>query len=230
MDATLNLYFKLLAFCDKTINSNPRLRPVDWDREVSGVPVSDAQCSSSRIAVDESKTFFDGTRATSIDGTSVLSISLLTTGASSYRITSTGGTAPAFRTGRGLTMNGCVVTFTVGANNAVTLSVPALSPSDFTPVLAGDILFIPHTTTGDSANVISTMNAGYWKVLSKNSNTNLSISRLDGTTFEGVTETILITNNNQIRAFGTSGLQIGDSVRISAGFAASTQKTFTITN
>lgn len=229
MDATLNLFTKLLAFSDTVVNSNPRLRAADWERECDGIPVKDPDSKGHEIPVGTSKLIFDGTRATTLDGTTAFSISLLSTNNSSYRITHTGGTNPTFRTGRGLTLNSCVVTFAVAGNNLVNLSVPLLTPSDFTPVLAGDFIFIPHTSTGDIANVLNVLNAGYWQVLAKTDNFNLVIARPSGDTFEGVSETVTLTSNAQLRAYGPTGVQVGDAMVISGGFSGAAQKTFTIT-
>ena len=226
MDATLNLYAKLLAFSDKTVNSNPRLRSVDWEREAGGISVKDPDSRGYEVLVGASKLVFDGTRSTTIDGSTAFSIALLNTNASTYRITTTGGTAPGFRTGRSLTLNTCVVSFAVGSNNVVALSVTG--SSDFTNVQVGDALFVPHTTTGDAANVISTLNAGYWLVVAKASATSLSIVRDGMETFEGVSETVTLTSSSQLVAYGSSGVQLGDTVTISAGFSVGTRSSFEV--
>lgn len=227
MDATLNIFTKILAFQDTPVNSNPRLRTVDWDRECGGIPVKDPESTGHQIAIGGSKLIFDGSRATTIDGTTAFSLDLLATNASTYRITHTGGTAPGFRTSRALTLNGCAVTFTVQPNNLVALNVAG--PSDFTSVQVGDYLFIPHTTTGDAANVINVLNAGYWQVLVKTNATNLVITRPTGITFEGVSEIVTLTSNSQMRGFNATGVQVGDTVAISAGFSQATRKTFLVT-
>lgn len=230
MDATLNILVKLLAFSDTQVNSNPRLRAVDWDREASGIAVSDPVTTGHEIAVGSSKVIFNGVRSTTLDGTSAFSLALLNIDtASSYRATWTGGTNPSLRTGRALTLNSCVVTFSVQANNVVNLSVPAMTPSDFTPVVVGDYIFVPGTTTGDAANVFNEMNVGYWQVIAKTDNQNLVITRPFGTAFEGVTETQTLTSNAQMVAYGSAGVQIGDTMVLSSGFATASLKSFVIT-
>jgi hypothetical protein len=227
MDATLNVVTKILAFADAEISSNPRLKAVDWLRDISGVPVADPQSELYTIAPGGSRTVFDGTFASTIDGTTTFDLSLSTLESSRYRMTHTGGTAPGIRTGRGLTLNGIAVTFTVNANGTVTITVPP--GSDFTNVQVGDNLFVPHTTTGDSSSPISVLNAGYWEVLAKTSNTNITVVRPSGTDFEGVTQTVNLTSNTQIRAYSADGVQVGDSMDITAGFSLSTRKTFEVT-
>ena len=229
MDATLNLHNRILSFVDRTVNNNPRLRPVDWDRQAEGIPVSNPRSTTLTIPVGGSTNVFDGIRSTSIDGTTTFSLGLLSTSPSSYRITHTAGTAPGFRANRALTLNGIEVTFTVNANYTVNLSVSTLAASDFAAVQDGDIIFIPNTSTGDSLNVISPLNSGYWQVLSKTDSENIVLSRGVNAVFEAVGETVTLTANSQLTAFGSSGVQVGDVVTISNGFAISALSTFTVT-
>lgn len=228
MDATLNVITKIVAYGDKTANSNPRLKFFDWYRDNSGIAVSDPKSEAHVIDPLGTKTIFDGTRSTTIDGTSAFSIALSTLDSSRYRISHTGGTAPGFRTDRALTLNTIAVTWAVNSNNTVNVTVPGLAAFDFTGVQVGDIVFIPHTTTGDSANVQSVLNAGYWQVLAVITTKNLQLTRLSGETFEAVGETVTLTANSQFQAFSSTGVQIGDHVDISAGFASATRKTFEI--
>lgn len=226
MNGTLNLTAKIVAFGDTTASSNPRLKYVDWSRDMTAIPVSDPQSESHTLATGTSKTLFDGTLASAIDGTTTFSIALSTIDSSRYRITHTGGTAPGFRTGRGLTLNGVAVTFVVNANQTVTVSVP-VGP-DFASLQVGDEVFIPHTTTGDSASPVSVLNAGFWSVLGKASSTSITLVRPAGTTFEAVAQTATLTANTQFRGYSAAGLQIADFVDISEGFHLSTRKSFEV--
>lgn len=226
MDANLNVTTKITAFADPTISSNPRLKFVDWTRDVSGIEVSDPKSEAHQIDAGSTKTIFNGVRTTTLDGTSAFSISLLAVDtASRYRIAFTGGTNPTLRTGRALTPNGMLLTFVANAN--ATLTVGSSAPL-FGAVVAGDYVFIPHTTTGDSANVINVINAGYWQVLAATSTTSITLVRLVGETFSGISEAVTITANSQFVAYSSAGVQIGDSVDISAGFNFATQKTFEV--
>lgn len=228
MDALLNVTTKLIAYTDTEISSNPRLKAFDWFRDMSGVVVQNPKAEVHGLAPGASKVIFDGTITSTIDNTTTFSIALSTVDSSRYRITHTGGTAPGFRTGRNLALNGVAVTFTVNNNGTVTVTVP-VGP-DFTNIVVGDQIFIPHTTTGDSANVISVLNAGYWQVLGKASNTNITLVRPVGSDFEGVTQTVTLTSNSQIRGYSAAGLQIGDSIDITAGFSLTTRRTFEVVN
>lgn len=226
MDSTLNLSLKILAFTDIESSSNPRLKNVDWFRDMAGIPVHNPMSEAHSIAPGASKTIFDGTYASTVDGTTAFDLTLSTLDASRYRFTHSAGTAPGMRTGRGLTLTGVLVTFTVNANGTLTVSIPA--GPDFTNVVVGDNVFIPHTTTGDSTSPVSVLNAGYWEVLSKASSTNITLVRPAGVDFEGVTQAVTLTANAQFRAYSAAGVQVGNSVDISAGFTLATRKTYEI--
>ena len=226
MQGTLNVTTKIVAFADSQTTSQPSMRFVDWTRDISGTPVDDPKSEGHRIEALGQKTLFDGSRTTTLDGTTAFSISLLAVdSASRYRITHTGGTAPGFRTGRALTPSGIALTFTVGANG--TLNVASAAPV-FGSVVSGDEVFIPHTTTGDAANVISPINAGEWQVLAAVDSQHITLTRFAGEDFSAVSEVVTPTANSQLQAFGAAGVQIGDSVDISDGFNTGTQKTFTV--
>ncbi len=226
MDAFFNVTMKLLAFGDKTLNSNPRLRYVDWNRDASGIQVRDPKSESHSIDPGATKIIFDGTRATSISGTTAFDVSLSPLDPSRYRFTWTGGTNPVFRTDRSLALNGVLVTITALANSTINMSVP-VGP-DFTGVVAGDTIFIPDASTGDSAGPFSPLNGGYWQVLAVIDSQNLSLARFAGTDFSATSEAVTLTANSQLQAFSTAGVQVGDNVDISAGFSAATRKTYEV--
>lgn len=227
MDATLNVTLKLLAFGDKSVNSNPRLRYVDWNRDASGIQVRDPKAESHSIDPGATKLVFDGTRATSLDGTSAFAVSLSPLDPSRYRITWTGGTNPTFRTDRALALSGIAVTVAVQTNSTVIMSVPA-GPPNFTGVNAGDTIFIPDASTGDVAGPFSPLNGGYWQVLAVLSGSSLSLARFAGADFSATNEVVTLTSNSQLQAYNAVGVQVGDKVDINAGFAISTRKSYEV--
>ncbi len=225
MRSKLNLSSNALSFNDSSTTNNPKRKPFDWTREVRGLSVENAQTYPGSIPVGSSVTVFDGIRTTTLDGTTAFTTTLSTLDPDSrYRFTWVSGTNPTLRTTRGLTLNTFDVTFTVNVN----LTVNVTTTGSFSGVVEGDTIFIPNTTTGDSANVISTENSGFWQVLAVVSSTNLQLQRLSGESFEATGETVTLTANAQFVAFSAAGVQAGDSVAISAVFAVATQKTFTI--
>ena len=224
MDAFLNTTFQIQAYADRPANSNPRLRAVDWRRDLAGQAVSNPKSESVQLIAGETRTLFNGTRTTTLDGTTAFTVSLSTLESGRYRFTRVAGTDPTLRISRGLTLNTVSVTAVALSNGSLTMTVPG--PAAFTGVVAGDIVFVPNTNTGDTANVFSISNGGYWVVLAVLSPQSLSLSRLPGASFEGVSEVVTLTSNSQLRAYSAAGVQVGDSVAISSGFAVATRKTY----
>lgn len=226
MSAKLNFTAKILAFADSKDSNNPRLRYADWYRHIPSIEVGTVKGGENAIIEPGgSKTFFDGTRSTTIDGTTAFSIDLSPLDPSRYRITHTAGTSPGFRASRNLTPSGIALTFTVNANATATLTSAS---AVFAAVQVADIVFVPNTSTGDSANVISAANSGYWQVLSTTSSTSITLIRFAGEDFSAQNEVVTPTSNAQLVAFGASGVQVGDSVDIAAGFATTTRRIFRV--
>ncbi len=226
MQAKLTINSKALSFGDSSSNNNPQRRYFDWTREIRGVQIENPQSFNGTLIVGATATIFDGVRATTLDGTTAWTSTLSALDAGSrYRFTYISGTNPTLRTDRSLTLTGQTMTFTVNADQTVNVSIGAGSMA---AVQIGDIVFVPDATTGDSANVLSSDNAGYWQVIGLVSSTNIQISRLAGESFLATGETQVLSANSQFQAFTAAGVQVGDSVTISAGFAVAAQKTFTI--
>lgn len=228
MDAFLNVTQKIQAYGDRSISSNPRVRLFDVVRDQSGVPCKDPKAEGHEIDPGATKLIWNGTRSTTIGVTTAFDLSLSTLDPSRYRFTWSAGSNPTLRTDRGLALNGRTLTVSVQANNSVVVTVSGAGSNDFTGVIAGDTVFIPHTTTGDSANVLSVLNAGYWQVLAVLSPTSLSLARFPGASFEATGESQVLSSDAQIRAFSTNGVQVGDKVNISSGFATVTRQTFQV--
>jgi len=227
MQATLNFTAKIVAFGDAQVSSNPRLRFLDWTRDVSGVAVTDPKIEAHRIEPGQALSIFTGVRPTTIDGTTAFGLALLAVeNASTYRITHTGGANPGLRTGRSIAASGVALTFTVNANATMTLSAAS---AIFGSVVIGDHVFIPHTTTGDAANVISVLNAGYWTVLGVTSSQVITLVRPTGQGFEGIGEVVSPVSNSQLRIYSAAGVQIGDRLDISAGFSTPAWQIFEVT-
>lgn len=213
----LNTTFKIQAYSDRQVNSNPRLKNVDWLRDASGLPIQNARSDSYELLPGATLNVFNGARTTTIDGTTVLTVSLSPLDPSRYRFTWSGGTAPGLRTDRALQLSGITVTLTVNTNQTVDV-VLGSGAHDFTGVLAGDSVWIPGVTTGDVAGPFSPLNEGAWQVLAVVSSTHIVLARLPGVTFNGASETQTPSANSQFQAFSAAGVQVGDVVDITAGF------------
>jgi hypothetical protein len=105
----------------------------------------------------------------------------------------------------------------VNSNLAVTVS--ALSGNPFNNTQVGDTIFIPGVSTGDAPGPFSALNEGYWTVLSQ-SNLAITMARPAGTAvFSGVSEVVTPTNDTSINSFSATGIQVGDTLELSGGFA-----------
>jgi len=116
---------------------------------------------------------------------------------------------------------------TVVVNTNVTATFSVGTGGAFTGVVAGDIIFIPGLSTGDSAGAFNTLNEGFWVVNGVLSSTSLNLVRPTGVTFSAYGE-VVIPAAGEFLAFSSAGVQVGDSVQITGSFAPATQNTFII--
>jgi len=219
----INIHSNVLIFDDNddVVTSNPKRRNTDWTVDISGVKVSDPESKSYTIAPGDTSTIFSGERTLTVDNTTVFSVSLNPVSDATYRLTNTSGTAPGFRTDRVILLN--TKTVNVAVNNNATVEFTVTGTPDFTGVVAGDIVFIPDTTTGDSASPFNVLNVGFWVVLANTaSNKKLVCKRIGTADFQGVSETVVITANAQFLVFSSAGVQVGDTLSLMSGFSSIT--------
>ncbi len=230
----MNIYKNVLIHGDGEIaTAEPERRFVDWKLKVEGVLVTKPDSRQYYVDPGASMTVFSGSRVLTADSSSAYDLTLNTTQQSTYRMTSTAGTAPGFRTARAVALNGEAVSLAVNNNTTVDVTLDSLSSPTFASVQVGDTVFIPDVSTGDAATVFSPLNVGTWVVLAKGAvssvpNKKLTLSRPTGTAFEGVTESAVVTADSQFLVFSAAGVQVEDSLEISAGFSSVSQKTFVI--
>lgn len=207
---------QVVAFEDAGTTSNPTRKPIDWQYR-QNMPVANPSTTPITVPALASFVIVDGVRPTAIDGSTVFSLTLSSVGPSRYRLSASGGTAPAFRTDRGLSLSGNQLTWSVLSNLSVI--VTASSGAPFSTVRVGDVVFVPGPSTGDPSTVFSQMNEGYWTALSVGASA-ITVARLPGSLFSGITETVTPASSGQLVAYSVDGVQIGDTVELSAGFAA----------
>lgn len=220
MDATLELSIAALAYGDSGTTGNPARRFFDWSRRLIRA-ARNPYGRGYEIAPGSSATVFDGTRPTAIGSATefVLSASALPGASERYRMTWDGtGQNPSFRTDRGLFAGGVALAWAANPNLTETISAAA---GTFAPVIVGDVLFVPDTSTGDPAWPGDPLNAGTWSVIGKSSDSSsVQLARPSGAPWSGATESVTPSTNAQVQAFSSVGVQAGDGVRISAGFSA----------
>jgi hypothetical protein len=222
--ALLNLIAAAVAYSDTAATQNPKRRFFDWNRQAQAIPVTNPQSRQYTVDPGATLSIFSGGRATAIDNTTAFDV---TQGLdpSTYRFTAVSGTSPAFRTDRGLNLNGHTVTVTANTNGTVTLTDAG---ANFAGVQSGDTVFLPGLLDSYSLSPFNTLNQGVWSVLAVLSATSMTLRRPDGVSFSGVTETVVITDQQQVAAYSAVGVQVGDKVEISQGFALATRGTYVV--
>lgn len=227
MSATLNLTSSVLAHGDLSSNNNPALRFVDWKRQVAGLAVENPVSERLTVQPGASTTVFDGSRSLGVDGTTAFDLTLTTLSADRYRLSKVSGTSPAFRTDRGLNLAGIQLTLVIQVNGSMLVTVASGTP--FSALQAGDDVFIPGVTTGDLATVFAGENEGFWKVLAVGAaGANVTLIRPTCSDQSMLGEVVTPVSASQFQGFSGTGVQIGDKLDLSGGFATSAQKTFSI--
>lgn len=227
--SALTFILQVLGYDDLAPTSNPQSRPIDYKITEAGIPVENAQTES--FSIDPGATFlvFSGLRETSIDDSTGFNLSLsLPLNNIVYRLTYVPGEtqAPNFRTARELDLSTIPLTLTLQLN--LTLKMEAQSGTPFTGVSVGDVLFIPGPKTGDGPSPFNSLNQGFWQVIS-NGGSNVVLKRDPDTTFEGISEDVATSSADSVIAFSPDGVQVGDTVDLSAGFSPATLRAYDIT-
>lgn len=223
--STLTLLSKTVAYKDQGGPSNqPLQKHFDWTRSMV-LQVEAPKANAETIPSGGAYTFFSGTVGTSIDGTTGLSVTRSPLDPTRFRFTWSGGTAPVFRSTVGLTLSTRQVTVAVQSDATVTMTLDA---GTWGSLAEGNEVFIPGTTTGDSVGPFSALNEGWWTVLAVLSPTAIQVARRTGAVFSGTSETVTVASDSQVLGLLTNGVAEGDGVDISAGFSASTRRTFVV--
>jgi len=233
----LTIASKLVAFSDSEATSQPLMKNFDWTMGLKNLTISDPKSFSGTLGAGLTTTIFDGTRATTLDNTTAWDTSLSTLDSGTrYRFTWTDGTDPTLREDRGMTLSSQPVQVIVNADSTVDMvlgngglgAFPYIFGGGGSTIIAGDILFIPGEITGDAAGPFNAENTGFWVVLNVFSPTDIQLARLPGESFTASGETITLTSDTQLQIFAADGVQVGDSVSISSGFAVSSRRTYIV--
>lgn len=223
--ATLNITNRILAYEDDFVSNNPQKRLFDWSRQLQNIPVENPASEPFKIIPLQQVTLFNGTRTLTADNTTQYSISIVNTATNRYRLKWTGvGTTPAFRTARTVNFASGTVTITPQLNSSVL--VTASAGSVFPAVQAGDTVYIPGVSTGDTL-LFDPLNEGFWFVLNATS-ASLVLSRFPGTVYSSKLETVTITSNTQFQVFSSTGVQLDDILCLASGFAVSLLNSYEI--
>src|ERR1700690_463927 len=219
------LITQALGYDDLPRNSNPLLSGINRRLSAINIPCDSTQTLEYQIGPGASVTAFNGTRTLAVDGTTAFSLTLSPANPTTYRLLNTAGTAPVFRTARSVAIATVVLTLSVGANLALTITAGSGSP--FSTVQVGDTLMIPGVSTGDPASPFNALNEGLWYVLTAGS-ASIVVARDPSQVFSGISETVTPASDSQLIVFSSDNVQVGDTVNLSLGFAASALHAFAI--
>lgn len=225
MDATLKLSDLTLAFGDRSTATSPQKKFFDWQVDAT-VSVSNPKSEPYSVPAGQSLLLFSGVRTILADVTTEWMISLSSLASDRYRFTNSAGTAPGLRTARAVDLDAQTAVWTSNANLTATL---VSDVGSFSVAQVDDILFVPGTSTGDVAGPFSSSNEGYWIIMSISANgSTVQLGRPTGTAFTAATETAALTDPDQIQVFSSAGVQVGDGVTVSAGFATAVLKSYNV--
>lgn len=219
--SNLNLIYGILAYEDTStgVNNNPSQRIPDFSRQYYGISVSNPQGQVFSVPPNASLTLFDGTRTVNLSSTSAFA--LTNPSGSTYRLTSTAGPSPAFRTARTTGVD-ATSTFNISINNnaLVNLTQTSGTAPNFTTAQPGDVLYI---ATGSPFSVL---NEGYFPVLSVTT-TQVSFQNNNAAAESNIT--LGSSFASQFRIFSNDNVQAGDTLVISSGFSTITQGSYEVT-
>jgi hypothetical protein len=213
-----SLLVHLQAFADSNPTNNPTLNFFKWTRDISPVDADKPKSEEFCLAPGESKSLWSGERVLSADSTTQLSIQLKSGTDSTYILSWTGtGTNPVFRTIRAtghdattqliVSKNGPVITLTQGLG----------TPINTSSIVIGDVISL--------GAPFSDVNKGMFKVIAKTP-TSISFENPIG---EAQTVVLGAGFETALEVFSSSGVQVGDKIRIFGGFSSSTFGTYEIT-
>lgn len=215
MSNKLNLLIFLNSYRDANPSNNPSMSQFKWQREANGISSSKPQSVEFCLTPGETRTLFNGSRTLLSDLTTEFDISLKSGG--TYVLKNTAGTSPGFRTLRSIASDATTQVSVTPNAGLMTLSSVAGTAFDFTTTNVGDEVLV-----GDQFN---SANRGRFKILSK---TTTSIT-VENSSAVGETVTLGATFADQVRACSSSGVQIGDKIKLGSGFSLVNQNTYEIT-
>ena len=217
----LNLLQSVVAYDDTqitTVNNNPFLRVGDWQRNYFGISVNNPLSQKFTIPANASLTLFDGTRTLTLDNTTVVSIT--NTSGSTYRISNVSGTLAGFRTNRAIAVDATTQwTVSVNNNSLVTLTNSAGTTPSLGTVVAGDMLYL-----GPNSG-FNVLNQGYYSIVSSTTNS-VSIQNNNAIAETATLGSSFATN---FLIYASAGVQVGDTMILSAGFSTITLGNYIVT-
>ena len=215
MSKTLTHTVGYVIYDDTVSTNNPSQQFGNWKRSQYNIEVSKPSGPQSLVILPGTTvTPFSGTRSLGLGVGSTFGLTLNPVKSSTYRLTWDGVSAfTGFRTARAAALLATPVTITVN-NNALATFSSSVNISAIYQV--GDTIFIPSTSSGDSASPFSELNVGYWQIVAIGTTT-FQATRLAGYSFNGVSEVVTPTIASQFQVFSSGPTLVGDTFRLTAG-------------
>lgn len=214
----LNVFVHLNAYKDSAASNNPSLNAFKWSRDLQGLTADKPQSIEFCLAPGESRTLFDGQRALSSDNTTELSLLLKPGTSNTYVLRHIGGTAPNFRTLR-----------TIGSDATTEVTVTVSGSLATFQATGGTIYSMASVNVGDEISigtVFAPANQGRFKVLAKTAD---SFTVENTSAIEEGPIVLGVDFADEIRAYSSAGVQIGDKVKVGSGFNTISQGTYEAT-
>ena len=216
----LNLNVGISSYSDGNPTNNPQLSHFKWQRNASGLLVSEPRSFETQVGPGQTSSLYSGSYALSSNNTTEFDLLLKAGTASTYQIVYKTGPAPQFRTKRSLASDATTeISITKNANLAIVTSTGGTSP-DF--IVSG-------VQVGDKVKLGSEFNSsnqGTFSILS------VTASSLTFVNENAVPETSIVLGSgfeDELRIFSAAGVQIGDKIEISGGFSPASFGTYEIT-
>jgi len=214
----LNILAHLNAYKDSNPSNNPSLNSFKWTREIQGVSANKPQSIEFCLAPGESKTLFSGQRILTSDITTTLDLALKAGTTNTYQLKHSGGTAPAFRTLR-----------IIGSDATTQVTVTISGSLVIFQATGGTIYSMTSVVVGDEVSIGSAFNSanrGRFKVLAKTSDS-FTIENTSGVAEGPIT--LGASFVDEVRIYSAAGVQVGDKIKLSAGFSSLSQATYEVT-
>jgi hypothetical protein len=215
----LNLLVHLNAYKDKTDTNDPALNHFKWTRDLQQLSVSEPESKCITLPAGQSASLFSGSVAISADATTTWDIALKTNSSNVYVISSDGGTAPEFRTGRSTSAD--ATTEVTVTKNAKLMTLTSTGGTLFS-LIAGGVVVGDELRLGSSFNI---NNQGKFRILA------VSATSVTVENEIGLAEGPIVLGASfadQVKIYSQDGVQIGDKIDLQAGFSSASFGTYEV--
>jgi hypothetical protein len=214
-----NILVSLQSYKDINPTNNPSMSHFKWTREQQGLMSEKPISQELSLSPSESKTIFDGARTLDHDNTTQYSLTKKPLVSNTYVLECVAGAQPEFRIAKN---SGADATTEITVSKNGTLITLQSTDGTNLNLIANGV------NVGDLVSLGSAFNAtnqGVFKILSITA-TSLSLENASGS------EEIVVLGASfaqELEIFSSSGVQVGDTVKISGGFSPVSRESFEIT-